>query len=194
VDNFSTVWRGLRSVGRPLRLSVPVANEPTGRILYYLLLGLLAWTTLVVTVAVPLFIVRKADAMLLAAFLSLALIASLVLLRRGFVRQGSLVYLFGTGLVNAVVLVLSGGVHSAVIAIVITLPISAAWLLGYRAMLSASAISLGGLLLLALLEIDGLGPWRYFLIPLLTAWTLIVEATVIGAVPVAQILKTLRQS
>ena len=85
---------GLRSLGRPLRLTGPTANDPTGRILYYLLLGLLAWTTFVVVVAVPLFIVRKADAMLLAAFLSLALIASLVLLRRGLVRQGSLVYPF----------------------------------------------------------------------------------------------------
>jgi len=41
VYNFSILWRGLRWVGQPLRLSGPVAKEPTGRILYYLLLGLL---------------------------------------------------------------------------------------------------------------------------------------------------------
>ncbi len=183
----------LRSMGQSLRLSGPAANDPTTRILHGLLLGLLAWTMFELTVALPFFIVRKAAGTLLIGSLLLTLSVSLVLLRRGFVRQASLTYLVGTGLVNGVTLVLSGGVHSPNIAIFITLPISAAWLFGHRAMLWAAAVCIGGSLLLALLEIGGVGPWRYFPAPSLVAWTLIVQAAVIGAVPVAQLLKILRQ-
>ena len=134
----------LRSMGQSLRLSGPAANDPTTRILHGLLLGLLAWTMFELTVALPFFIVRKAAGTLLIGSLLLTLSVSLVLLRRGFVRQASLTYLVGTGLVNGVTLVLSGGVHSPNIAIFITLPISAAWLFGHRAMLWAAAVCIGG--------------------------------------------------
>jgi signal transduction histidine kinase/DNA-binding NarL/FixJ family response regulator len=156
-------------------------------------LGLLAWTTLELTVVLPLFVVRKAVSALLITFLWLILSVCLILLRRGFVRQASLAYLIGTGLTNAVALVLSGGVHSANIAMFVTLPISAAWLFGHRAMLWATALCLGSALLMALLEIGGLGPWQYFPLPPAVAWTMIVQATVISAVPVAQILKILKE-
>ncbi|MCX6626608.1 MAG: ATP-binding protein [Candidatus Solibacter sp.] len=179
---------------QPLRLRGPAAGDPTGRILHNLLVGLLVWTFLESAVALPFFVVRKEATVILLLFLSITLSVSLVMLRRGLIRQASLAYLVGTGLANAVTLVLSGGVHSANIAIYITLPISAAWLLGYRAMLWTAAVCIGSSLLTAILEINGIGPWHYFPLPPFVVWTLIVESTVISAVPVAQLLKILRQS
>ncbi len=110
----------------------------------------------------PFFAVRKFSGALFLIAQALTFIVSLDRVRRGLVRQAAFVYLTGTWVINTVFLVLSGGLHSPAVAIYLTLPISAAWLLGYRGMLWVTAAYLGSSLLIALLEIGGLGPWSYF--------------------------------
>ena len=185
--------RCLRWAARPPRHRASEADDSTGRILHILLLWLLVWTTLEIAVGVPFFAVRKAAATLLFVAQALTVIVSLDRVRRGLVRQSGLVYVTGSWLINTISLVLSGGLHSPIVASYVTLPISAVWLLGFRGMLWVTAACLGSSLLMALLEVGGLGPWNYFPAPPIPSWILLAEATVIGAVPAAQVLKILKE-
>jgi two-component system cell cycle sensor histidine kinase/response regulator CckA len=193
VGNSSALRRCLRWAVRPPRLAASEADDSRGRILHALLLGLLIWSILEITVGVPFFAVKKAGALLIFVAQALTFIVGLDRVRRGLVRQGALVYLTGTWLLNTIGLVLSGGLHSPAVASYITMPISAVWLLGYRGMLWMIAACLGSSLFIALLEIGGLGPWIYFPAPPIASWILLAEATVIGAVPAAQVLKMLKE-
>jgi len=188
---LSSLLSSTKKAKMVLRLRGPLADDPTVRVLHSLLLGLLIWTILEIS-AVP-FLVRKLVGPLFLIAQALVCIISLVLVRRGRARISSLTYLTGSWVLNTITLALSGGLHSPLVALGITLPISAAWLLGYRAMLWATAGYFGSCLLMALLEIAGLGPWSYFPLPPVMALAQLVKAAVIGVVPVAQTLKILTE-
>ena len=186
---LSSLLSSMKKTGMVLRLRGPSADDPTVRVLHSLLLGLLIVTILELC-AVP-FLVRKPVGSLFLIVQALICTVCLNLVRRGRARMSSLTYLTGTWALNTITLALSGGLHSPLVALGITLPISAAWLLGYRAMLWATAGYFGSCLLMALLEIAGLGPWSYFPLPPAMALAQLVKAAVIGVVPVAQMLKIL---
>jgi CheY-like chemotaxis protein len=124
----------------------------------------------------------------------LASLAALILLRRGLLPAASWVYLAAIWLETTVEMALNGGINNGVAVYYIALPISAAWLLGFRASLWSAGFCLGCSLVLALMEGNGLHVPRYFPEQPFRIWICIVQATVISAVPVARILQILREA
>jgi two-component system cell cycle sensor histidine kinase/response regulator CckA len=147
-----------------------------------------------VTVIIPLFSPRKQVATVEALGVGLVFAIPLVLLRWGFLRAASLFYLSAIGLLATVVIIFNGGIHSTFVVFYVVLPISAAWLLGYRGALIMAGMCLASSLTMAMFEINGLpmpSPWGNG--PLGT-WATIVWAMIIAAVPVAQVLQILKEA
>ncbi len=120
-------------------------------------------------------------------------VAALVLLRRGHFRRASLTYLAGTWIWATLICFSFGGVHSPGALLYVSLPASAAWLLGYSAAVwTAGACLLGGLVFTALEMTHASRPLRQAT-PLGT-WAVIVQAVLINAIPVAQIIGRLRET
>jgi signal transduction histidine kinase/CheY-like chemotaxis protein len=119
-------------------------------------------------------------------------VIALVLLRKGYFRPASLAYLAGTLLWATLVSYSYGGVHSPGALLYVSLPASAAWLLGYAAAIWTAGGCLFGALVFMVLEI------RHVSLPLqakatpLGIWAVIVQAVLINAIPVGQIIGKLR--
>jgi len=124
----------LRRIGKALRLRGPLADDPTAQILHALLVGL-ACAMILEFAFLPVNTTKTAVASLVVSFTILCIVAPLVLLRRGSLRSASLVFLSGSWLVFTFVIILNGGIRSVGAVYYLVLPISAAWLLGYRAAL-----------------------------------------------------------
>jgi PAS domain S-box-containing protein len=77
---------------------------------------------------------------------------------------------------------------------VASLPISAAWLLGYRATLWMAGLCTTSALILTLLDLGGVKLHPYLPAKPLAAWSFLVMAILIAALPVAQVLRTLQNS
>ena len=159
---MSTVRAQIAKQMRFLRLRGPLEQNPTARILHALLLGVLLWTAAHTILFLPRFVVRLAASQALLLYLAVTTIVGLVLLRRGSLREASALYLCGVGLVATVLISLSGGSLSPALVLYASIPISAAWLLGYRAALIASAACLVIPLGMGIAENFGLRLPRYF--------------------------------
>lgn len=176
-------------------LEGPAASDPTARTLYALLWGLL-----------PIFVVHGSLGILLTTgdrlgtviFVNILLvsipIASLVLLRNNRVRPAGVTYIAGIWLTYTFIILLNGGIHHVGLAVYIALPVSAAWLFGYRAALWTAAACFGSATVMALLESIGIGPLHYFQGRPVGIWFLLLECTVMGVVPVSMVLSSLRQA
>src|SRR5262249_10723303 len=89
---------------------------------------------------------------------------------------------------------LNGGIHALSLIHLATLPVLATWLLGRRAALWTAAVCLADMLAFAVLELTGLkvpplyqpSPWGI--------WSALVQTVLICAVPVGQILQSLREA
>ena len=194
MEKPSAVMQFLRRAGHGLRLRGPLANDPTAQILNTLLVGVLGWAMFDVSVIIPLHAAHK---LVSAAQLSCVVIIfaiALALLYRGSLRTASLVYLSGIWLLATIAITLHGGIHSPALVFYVALPISAAWLLGYRAALLGAGMCLGTSLAMAVLEINGLPMPRYSPGRPLAIWTAIVVAMIISAVPIARILQIYKQA
>jgi two-component system cell cycle sensor histidine kinase/response regulator CckA len=176
------------------RLRGPLAGEPAARVLNTLLVWILIWVSVCTLILVPLFAARKLGALALGCGWALTAVISRYLLRRGLLRQSAIVYVIGTWLVSTLLIVPSGGIRSPFLVMYVALPISAAWLLGQRETLWTAAGCMASVLLLGLMEASGLGPYLYFPGRPLVAWIVMANAILIASVPVAQILRTLRDS
>jgi signal transduction histidine kinase/CheY-like chemotaxis protein len=119
-------------------------------------------------------------------------VVTLALLRIGSLRRASLVYLASTWLYSTVTVAVHTGINSPVLALYVTIPISAAWLLGFRAALWTAGVSLTSALGFAILKIAGVELPRYIAGGPLGIWSFLVYTVLIGAVPVAHVLKTLQ--
>jgi signal transduction histidine kinase len=116
-----------------------------------------------------------------------------MLLRFGLLRAASLVYLAGMLLYVTVIMVLTGGMRNAPgLGFYASLPISAAWLLGYRATLWMAGLCISSALVLTLLDLGGVKLQPYLPAKPLAAWTFLVMAVLVAALPVAQVLRNLR--
>lgn len=155
---------------------------------------MLCWTILDAGLVLPLYPQTEPIAAMSCAFTLFASLAVLILLRRGLLLAASWVYLSAIWLETTVEMVANGGINNGVAVYYIALPISAAWLLGFRASLWSAGFCLGCSLVLAVLEGNGLHVPRYFSRQPFLIWTGIVQATVISAVPVARILQILREA
>src|SRR5438309_1130332 len=109
-----------------------MAGNSTAEVLHALLGGLLCWAAFYVAVILP-HVIRRPAAVSFVIFELLSTLAALVFLHQGSLRTASLIYLCGNWLLDTIVIILNGGIHSQAVAFYMALPISAAWLLGYWA-------------------------------------------------------------
>jgi CheY-like chemotaxis protein len=162
--------------------------------LHALQLFLLCWTIFYASLVLSLYPQTEPIFAISCAFALLATLAGLILLRRGLLLAASWVYLAAIWLETTVEMVLNGGINNGVAVYYIALPISAAWLLGFRASLWSAGFCLGCSLVLALLEGNGFHLPRYVPEQPFRIWIDIVQATVISALPVARILQIVREA
>jgi signal transduction histidine kinase/DNA-binding response OmpR family regulator len=183
----------LRRTGKALRLRGPLASDPTAQVLHALLVGL-ACAMILELAALPLSPRKPAIAALVLVFTVLSVVAPLALLYRGSLRTASLAFLSGNWLIFTVTIILNGGIRSVGSVYYLVLPISAAWLLGYRAALVSAGICVGNLLIMAVLEMNGLPMPRYLPGTPLGIWLSVVEAMIMAAVPISRILQIYKES
>jgi signal transduction histidine kinase len=121
-------------------------------------------------------------------------VTALVLLRLGRFRGASLFYLAGTWFWATLICSSYGGVHSPGALLYVSLPASAAWLLGYKAGIRTAGGCLLSALALTVLEMThaSLSFQRMATPP--GTWAIIVQAVLINAVPVGQIIGRLRET
>ncbi len=184
----------LGKIQRTLRLRGPLAGDPTARVLHALLVGSSGWMLFNLAVILPFVVPAKTLSIYLDLLLLSSFFAGRVLLQSGFMRQASLVYVGGVWIVTTVVIVLGGAIHSFSFVLYIALPISAAWLLGFRAALWMAAVCLVCTLALAVMAIMGVKPPIYFPGNPLGVWSNVLYATIIATVPTAQVLRTLKEA
>jgi two-component system cell cycle sensor histidine kinase/response regulator CckA len=194
LETLSAVLRGARRAARALRPRGPLAGDATAQILNTLLVGVLCWAVFDIAVIIPFFAANKLASTLQASCVVLIFAIALALLYRGWFRAASLVYLSGIWLLATIAIALTAGIHSPGLIFYLALPISAAWLLGYRAALLCAGICLATSLTMAVLEMNGLPMPRYLPGRPLGVWASIVVAMIVAAVPVAHVLQTLKEA
>jgi signal transduction histidine kinase/CheY-like chemotaxis protein len=182
-----------RAAGRilhELRLRGPLAADPTAQMLHALLLIVTIWmaVALLVTGKLISWPVRR---VLTYGTVQVGLISSLTLIRLGYCRVSSLVYLTSTWIYATLAVSAMGGIRSPIIILYGTLPVSAAWLLGYEAALWAAGACIGTMLVFAVLETIGMSPPNTLSGTALGMWFIAVQATLIGTVPVGQVIRRL---
>ncbi len=181
-------------VGHAFRLSGPLAADPTAQKLNSMLWALTLWFGIWGIILLPFHYHDWFWSMQNQIATDAALITALLLLRHGHFRAASITYLSSIWFFGTHVMALNGGVRSHVQVLYVTLPISAAWLLGYHAAIWVSSVCMGCTLVFAVLELAGVMlPHRIPGTPL-GAWAVFGMACLIGAVPVAQILRDLRSA
>ena len=183
----------LRRMGKALRLRGPLADDPTAQTLHALLVGL-ACAMILEFAFLPVNTTKTAVASLVVSFTVLCIAAPLVLLRRGSLRSASLTFLSGSWVLFTFVIIFNGGIRSVGAVYYLVLPISAAWLLGYRAALVSAGICLGSLLIMAVLDVSGHPMPRYIPGNPLGIWASVVEAMIMAAVPIARILQIYKEA
>jgi signal transduction histidine kinase/DNA-binding response OmpR family regulator len=182
-----------RGLGRFFRLRGPASADPNAQLLHNLLLGLVVWLLLHGAVIHP---VMGGTTPNTAAYLFAVLIytAVLLLLNKGFVRSASWTYLVGTWLLWTVVILFNGGIHSNGFVFYVAIPISAAWLFGYRAVLLSGGVCLLTALGMAVVQMSGFWLPKYFPGRPIGIWSALLAAMVIASVPTARVLQNLKEA
>lgn len=173
------------------RLRGPCAEEPTGKLLHAVLIGMMCWVVIQAGIIIPFFSEKKVSSAALTLFAASVSAASLWLLYRGSLRAASLAFIFGIWAYATILILLDGGIRSSALVLYIPLPILAAWLLGFRAALWSAWTCIGVSLILAILGQSGIVFPRYFAGAPFAVWTLMVASTILAAVPVSRILQVL---
>jgi CheY-like chemotaxis protein len=118
----------------------------------------------------------------------------MILLRRGRFRAAGVVCLFAIWLMATAIIIQNRDPSSVAIVYYIALPVTGAWLFGFRAALGIAGLCAGGSLILAVW-------WQ--LVPAFpvfmpdssfATWTMVVTATIITAAPVARVLQILKEA
>jgi signal transduction histidine kinase/CheY-like chemotaxis protein len=170
-----------------------LAHDRTARILHVLLATLLVWMAAAFVSTIP-FAPVSSPRIFNSLILEASYATALVLLRLGHFRRASLAYLAGTWTWATLVSSFYGGVHSPGALLYVSLPASAAWLLGYNAAVRTAAGCLLGALVFAVLEMTHTSlPFPRTGTPL-GIWAIIVQAVLINAIPVGQIIGRLRET
>jgi signal transduction histidine kinase/CheY-like chemotaxis protein len=193
VKPLSSISKFAHRVTRFLRLRGPLADDPTSRMLHALVLAVAFWLFFWTAILAP-FNGNISPRLGLIVIPEGPLVGALVLLRFGRFREASLVYLVGTWLWASFLISFNGGIRSPNLALYVTLPVSAAWLLGYDGALWAAGACVGCALVFAVFELVGVNIPRYIPATPLGLWSVLVQAVLIGSVPVAHILRTLRDT
>ena len=186
----SSFRQRVRNVTHALRLRGPLAADTTAQMLHGLNLFLMVWFTIgrFVTTVYPITIQRWG----IFALAETGFITALFLLRLGSLRRASLVYMATAWLYTTLVAAFHTGIYSPALSLYVTIPISAAWLLGFRGALWTTGVSLSSALAFAIFKIAGVEFPHYVSATPLGIWSFLVFTVLIGAVPVAHVLKTLQ--
>ncbi len=176
------------------RLRGPLAADPTASMLNLMLWALALWFGIAGLILLPYHMKDWFWTMQNQFVTDAALIAAIVLLQRGRYRAACFTYLGSIWFFATHVMALNGGIRSNVQALYVTLPISAAWLLGYSAAFWVGGVCMGCTLIFAILEVAGVILPRKIPGTPFGAWAVFGMASFIGALPVAQILRDLRSA
>jgi signal transduction histidine kinase/DNA-binding response OmpR family regulator len=183
------ISRGIRA----LALHGPMAEDASAQALHVLLLSLCGCLLLDLVIVQPRTTAALANALLLAlGFASYG--TALAILQKGAVRAASVIYIVGTWLIWTIVIVGNGGIHSPGVVFYVAIPISAAWLLGFRAVILSGIVCLASSLAMAVLEIQGVLLPAMFPGKPIGIWCGLLTAMTIAAVPAARVLQALRAS
>ena len=175
-----------------MRLRGPLAGDRTAQMLHALLLLIAVWTAaswIATLHLAPITFPRIFNVL----FLEASLAAALVVLRLGYFRGASIVHLAGVWIWATLIFTFFGGIHSPGVALYVSMPISAAWLLGYRAAIWTAGACLISALGFAVLEMNASLPLASRSTPL-GIWSVLLQATLINAIPVGQIIGRLRET
>jgi signal transduction histidine kinase/CheY-like chemotaxis protein len=186
-----SLWRRLI---RAFRLRGPSADDRNAATFNALLWALAIWWALWCAILIPLYHDNVAVRVPLAIFQEVCPVFALILLHFGSLRKASLVYLGGVWLFAMTATTLSGGVRGTNLWNLVTLPILATWLLGYRAALWTVVACSGGALFFAVSAVLGLHFPVLFQSTPIAIWVILLQVTLVGAVPVAHILRALRDT
>jgi PAS domain S-box-containing protein len=161
--------------------------------LHALLAGLLAWIAVVFFATIP-FIPISSRRILNTLVLEAMYGSALMLLRFGHFRRASLAYLAGTWIWATLISAYFGGVSSPGALLYVSLPASAAWLLGSTAGIWTAGGCIFSALVFMVLEMAHVSHPLETTGQPLRIWAMIVQAVVINAIPVGQIIGRLRES
>jgi PAS domain S-box-containing protein len=123
--------------------------------------------------------------------MSVGVIGALIVIRRGYYRAASLIYLASVWIQATVSTTSLGGIRSAGVIFYGTLPVSAAWLLGYHAALWSAGVCVSTMLGFAVFEMTGMVPRFTPHGTPLGIWFAAGTATLVGTIPIAQVLRRL---
>jgi len=174
------------------RLRGPLASDPTAQVLHGLLLSLFLWLGL--GTAILRSFSNRPDLPSVVT-IETALAASLLVLRRGLLRPAAWIYLAGMWIFTINVMIYNRGIRGEGMMFLVTLPISAAWLLGLSGALWTTGVCMASAVVFAILEMRGSRlpqlPPGHMPVGVLV---LLLVAILIGMVPLAHVLRTLRQA
>jgi PAS domain S-box-containing protein len=124
--------------------------------------------------------------------IDIGVMAALIIIRLGFYRAASMIYLISMWTWGALLVSALAGIRSPALMIYVALPVTAAWLLGYRSLLWTAGVSVATVLVFAVLEMTGMAPRYGGLGTPLGIWFLTVHATLISTLPVGLVIRRLR--
>jgi len=149
----------VRRLAHFLRLRGPLAADPAAQIFHIFLVVVGIWMIVSVISTLPLAPVTF-HRLLVASPMNVGVIGALIVIRLGYYRAASLVYLASVWIQATVSTSSLGGIRSGSLIFYGTLPVSAAWLLGYHAALWTAGVCITTMLVFAVLEMTGMAP-RY---------------------------------
>jgi len=178
---------------RPFRPSGPLSTDDTAQVLHYLSFALFAWYGFWV-IALLRYSTGHPPQLTTVALIEAALFAALITLRLGSLRAASWIYLAGIWLFATAVAVQNGGIRSLILSLYVTLPVSAAWLLGPRASLWTTAGCLGSALVFVGLESAGVRLPRTIPGTPIGLWVQLAAAVLMGVIPLSHVLRRLNEA
>jgi PAS domain S-box-containing protein len=164
------------------------------RALHSVLLGTLLCGVLYVAVLVPFFVARKAASSVQWAVMIVVILACIFLLRRGYVRLSSWIFLSTAWLTLAIIVLLSGGITSPVLLSPIAVMVVSVWLLGRREAIWFAAFSLAFTLSLAILGSAGVHLPSYYPMPPIVAWAIAAILACFTIFPLSSVSQALADS
>jgi two-component system, cell cycle sensor histidine kinase and response regulator CckA len=175
-----------------IELRGSLSNDPTARVLHALLAILAMWLAVGWIATIP-FARTSFPRYFNPLVQETSYVTALVLLRRGHFRRASLAYLTGTWIFATLICFSAGFKTGGGALLYVSLPASAAWLLGYGAAIRTAGACLLSALVFAILEMTHVTVPFQSTTPL-GIWFVIVQAVAINAIPLGQIIARLRET
>jgi signal transduction histidine kinase/CheY-like chemotaxis protein len=181
----------INRVAPAIGLRGSLAADPRARILQALLVALLVWLVAAFVATIP-FAPVSFPRLIYPAITAASYISALALLRLGKFRHASVAYLTGIWIWATLLCFSSGGIRSPATMLYVSLPVSAAWLLGYKAAIRTAGWCLFGALVFTVLEMKHVSLPLQVKPTVVGIWALIVQAILVNAIPVGQIIGRLQ--